>query len=151
MPKKDNYDSCPYDGDAACAIESFLDVLGGRWKGMILYHLLPGTRRFGELRRLLPYVTQRMLTNQLRELERDHLLTRTVYPEVPPKVEYTLTPLAQQLAPILAQMATWGDTYMRKYHPPSTTTPSIPATPPKPTKPKRKSPTYRVTHPRSIR
>jgi DNA-binding HxlR family transcriptional regulator len=113
MPKRNNYDECPYDGDHACAVEAFLDALGGRWKGMILYHLLPGTRRFGELRKLLPHVTQRMLTNQLRELERDGIVTRKVYAQVPPKVEYALTPIGQKLNPILLQMATWGDTYMR--------------------------------------
>ena len=61
--KNDKYETCEYDGDRACAVETFLDVLGGRWKGMILFHLIGGTRRFGELRRLLPCVTQRMLTD----------------------------------------------------------------------------------------
>jgi DNA-binding HxlR family transcriptional regulator len=115
MPTREKYDECPYTGDHACAVEAFLDVLGGRWKGMILFHLLPGTRRFGELRRLLPHVTQRMLTNQLRELEKDGIVARKVYAQVPPRVEYTLTPLGQKLSPILAQMAMWGDAYMRRY------------------------------------
>lgn len=115
MATRQNYDDCPYDGDAACAVEAFLDALGGRWKGMILFHLLPGTRRFGELRKLLPHVTQRMMTNQLRELEKDGIVARKVYAEVPPRVEYSLTPLGQKLSPILAQMATWGDAYMEQY------------------------------------
>lgn len=115
MPTRNKYDDCPYTGDRACAIEAFLDVLGGRWKGMILFHLLPGTRRFGELRKLLPHVTQRMMTNQLRELEKDGIVSRKVYAEVPPRVEYALTPLGQKLSPILAQMATWGDAYMQRY------------------------------------
>lgn len=115
MPTRKKYDDCEYDGDRACAVEAFLDVLGGRWKGMILFHLLPGTRRFGELRKLLPHVTQRMLTKQLRELEKDGIVARKVYAEVPPRVEYKLTPLGQKLSPILAQMANWGDGYMRQY------------------------------------
>lgn len=115
MATRQKYDDCPYNGDAACAVEAFLDALGGRWKGMILFHLLPGTRRFGELRKLLPHVTQRMLTNQLRELEKDGIVARKVYAEVPPRVEYSLTPLGQKLSPILAQMATWGDAYMKLY------------------------------------
>lgn len=113
MPTRKKYDDCPYDGDQACAVEAFLDALGGRWKGMILFHLLPGTRRFGELRKTLPHVTQRMLTTQLRELERDGIVSRKVYAEVPPRVEYTLTALGRRLSPILAAMAEWGDAYMR--------------------------------------
>jgi len=114
MPTRAKYDDCPYDGDRACAVEAFLDTLGGRWKGMILFHLLPGTRRFGELRKTLPHVTQRMLTTQLRELERDGIVSRKVHAEVPPRVEYSLTPMGRRLSPILAAMAEWGDEYMRK-------------------------------------
>lgn len=109
------YDTCEYTGDRACAVEAFLDVLGGRWKGMILFHLLGGTKRFGELRKLLPHVTQRMLTAQLRELERDHILTRRVYAEVPPRVEYSLTEIGAALAPAVAVMADWGDAYMTRH------------------------------------
>jgi DNA-binding HxlR family transcriptional regulator len=114
MPTRSKYDDCEYDGDRACAVEAFLDALGGRWKGMILFHLLGGTRRFGELRKALESVTQRTLTNQLRELERDGVIARKVYAEVPPRVEYSLTPLGQRLAPILAAMAEWGDEFMRQ-------------------------------------
>lgn len=115
MPSREKYDDCDYDGDRACAVEAFLDTLGGRWKGMILFHLLPGTLRFGELRKALPGVTQRMLTTQLRELEKDEIIARKVYAEVPPRVEYSLTPLGRKLSPILALMAEWGDEYMRRY------------------------------------
>jgi DNA-binding HxlR family transcriptional regulator len=95
-----------------CAIEAALDVIGNKWKGVILFHLLDGTKRFNELRRLIPSVTQRMLTLQLRELERDKVITRTIYPEVPPKVEYTLTPSGKNLRPILLQLREWGAKFM---------------------------------------
>ena len=117
--RNDKYETCEYDGDRACAVEAFLDVLGGRWKGMILFHLLAGTRRFGELRRLLPHVTQRMLTAQLRELEKDGIVNRKVYAEVPPKVEYSLTPMGKRLDPILRVMGEWGDEYMTKHGEPA--------------------------------
>jgi len=111
----DTYETCEYDGDRACAVEAFLSVLGGRWKGMILFHLLSGTKRFGELRRLLPHVTQRMLTAQLRELEKDGILSRKVYAQVPPRVEYTLTEFGARLEPIVELMGEWGDRYMTLY------------------------------------
>ena len=94
-----------------CPIEKTLDVLGGKWKGMVLHRLLHGTLRFNELRRLLPHVTQRMLTRQLRELERDGIIRRTVYAEVPPKVEYSLTSFGLSLKPILLMMEEWGRDY----------------------------------------
>src|ERR1700727_1223701 len=94
-----------------CAVEAALDVIGSKWKGVILFHLLDGTRRFNELRRLMPSITQRMLTLQLRELERDGLITRTVFPEVPPKVEYALTDLARTRRPILELLCSWGGSY----------------------------------------
>ncbi|HEU4324715.1 MAG TPA: helix-turn-helix domain-containing protein [Roseiflexaceae bacterium] len=101
-------------GTYGCSVEATLDVIGGKWKGVILFHLLRGTCRFGELRRLLPEVTPRMLTLQLRELEEDGLLTRTVYAEVPPKVEYALTPFGASLRPIIMLMRDWGNEYMEK-------------------------------------
>jgi DNA-binding HxlR family transcriptional regulator len=100
-----------YDFDHGCPVEATLDVIGGRWKGVILFHLLGGTRRFGELRKLLPGVTQRMLTLQLRELEADGVVRREVYREVPPKVEYSLTEFGASLEPILVQMRDWGERY----------------------------------------
>lgn len=79
---------------------------------MILFRLLEGTRRFNELRRLLPKITQRTLTNQLRELERDGLIHRTVFPEVPPRVEYTMTPFGASLEPVLASLRTWAEEHL---------------------------------------
>jgi len=97
-----------------CAVEAALDVIGNKWKGVILFHLLDGKKRFNELRRLIPSVTQRMLTLQLRELEKDHVISRKVFPEVPPKVEYSLTELGQSLKPILLLLREWGNRMMKK-------------------------------------
>ena len=91
-----------------CSLTKTMDVIGGKWKSVALVYMLSQTRRFNELRRLMPSITQRMLTLQLRELERDGLITRTVYPEVPPKVEYALTDLGRTLQPILEQLSRWG-------------------------------------------
>ena len=103
-----------YDCQFGCSVEATLDVIGGKWKGVILFHLLAGTRRFNELRRLTPEVTQRMLTLQLRELEETGIIQRKIYPEVPPKVEYSLTPFGRTLEPMLLLMRQWGDEYMRE-------------------------------------
>ena len=97
--------------DPVCVV---LKLVGGKWKILIVYLLLTGTKRFNELRRLIPDITQRMLTNQLRELESDGILTRTVYAEVPPKVEYALTKIGRNLEPILSQLETWGKCYLKK-------------------------------------
>ena len=97
-----------------CPVAATLDAIGGKYKALILWHLLDGTRRFGELRKLIPQTTQKMLTQQLRELESDNLITRKVYPVVPPKVEYTLSDLGQSLQPILNAMREWGTDYMKK-------------------------------------
>jgi DNA-binding HxlR family transcriptional regulator len=94
-----------------CPIETTLRVIGGKWKSLVLYHVRSGPKRFNELRRLIPNVTQRMLTQHLRELEQDGVLTRTVFAVVPPRVEYSLTPLGHSLTPLLAQMAEWGAAY----------------------------------------
>jgi DNA-binding HxlR family transcriptional regulator len=92
-----------------CAVEATLRLIDGKWKGVILYHLLDGTLRFTEIRRRLTSVTQRMLTNQLREMEADGLIARTVYAVVPPKVEYSLTARGRSLEPILLALKSWGD------------------------------------------
>jgi DNA-binding HxlR family transcriptional regulator len=97
--------------ESGCPIETTLDVLGGKWKGRVLHRLLFGTLRFNELRRLLPHVTQRMLTRQLRELERDGVIRRRVYAEVPPRVEYSLSEFGESLKPILVMMEEWGESY----------------------------------------
>jgi DNA-binding HxlR family transcriptional regulator len=102
------------DSRSGCAVESALAVIGGRWKGVILYWLLAGTHRFGQLRRRIPNCSERMLTLQLRELEEDGLLTRTVHREVPPRVEYSLTPFGRSLEPILRQLRDWGERYKRR-------------------------------------
>ena len=91
-----------------CPVETTLAVIAGRWKMVILYHLFDGTLRFSELQRAMPGVTQKMLTQQLRELERDGVVHRKVYPQVPPKVEYSLSPLGQSLKPVLDSMCKWG-------------------------------------------
>ena len=91
-----------------------MDVIGGKWKVIIIHHLLDGTKRFSELRRLIPQVTQRMLTLQLRELERDGAVHREVYAQVPPKVEYSLTETGKTLEPILLIMHDWGKNFITK-------------------------------------
>ncbi len=95
-----------------CPVEATLDVIGGKWKALILWHLKGNIRRFGELRRLIPGITQKMLTQQLRELERDGLVRRVVYAEVPPKVEYSLTEQGESLHPVLDEMCNWGTKFI---------------------------------------
>jgi len=91
-----------------CPVEATLDVIGGKWKGAILFLLMEETKRFGELQKLLVKVSQRTLTNQLRDLEADGLLSREVFPQVPPKVEYSLTEKGRSLHGVLAAMRDWG-------------------------------------------
>jgi len=92
-----------------CSVERTMSLIDGKWKIIVLYKLLRGTLRFNELRRLIPSITQRMLTHQLRELEADGLVVRTVYAQVPPRVEYTLSVRGRSLEPVLMAMKEWGD------------------------------------------
>jgi DNA-binding HxlR family transcriptional regulator len=91
-----------------------LDLIDGKWKGVILYHLQSGTQRFGELRRRMPGITQRMLTKQLRALEEDKLVIRRVYAEVPPRVEYCLSELGESLKPVIDTLKTWGESHQER-------------------------------------
>lgn len=91
-----------------CPVEATLDIMGGKWKGLILFRLIEGTKRFGELQRLMCKITQRTLTNQLRQLEADGLIRRKVYAVVPPKVEYSLTDMGRSLSGLLMDMHDWG-------------------------------------------
>ena len=93
---------------AQCPAESTIRLIGGRWKVPIVWHLFDGTMRFSELRRALPVCTQKMLTQQLRELEEDGIVSRKVYPEVPPKVEYSLTERGASLRPVVRAMCDWA-------------------------------------------
>ncbi|WP_129992239.1 helix-turn-helix domain-containing protein [Rahnella sp. CFA14(1/10)] len=95
-----------------CTVEATIAVAGGKWKPLIIYYLLTGTKRFGELRKLIGGVTQRSLTLQLRELEAHGIISREIFAEVPPRVEYSLTELGFTLEPILDTMKRWGDTYI---------------------------------------
>jgi DNA-binding HxlR family transcriptional regulator len=116
-----------YDRHPGCPVELCAEVIGGKWKGPILYYLLDGTKRFGELRRLLPDVTQRMLTTQLRELEEHGVIERKVYAEVPPKVEYSMSAFGATLHPIIAMMKQWGTEYLEAHALPVPTTESVQA------------------------
>ncbi len=97
-----------------CETELVLEIIGGKWKLVILKNLFEGTKRFGQLKRTMPHITQRMLTRQLRELEEDGLVSRKVYPEVPPKVEYSLTEIGESLEAIVRQVDEWGSWYQRQ-------------------------------------
>ncbi len=98
-----------------CPVNTAVTVIGGKWKVIILYHLRGQTLRFGELKRSIPKITQKMLTQQLRELEKDKLVARHVYAEVPPKVEYTSTDLAEKLNPALDLLCVWGGEYEKAH------------------------------------
>ena len=100
--------------EAQCPVKTTLDVIGGKWKPLILYFLKDGAVRFSDLRRSVPDVTQKMLTDRLRELEADGIVRRKVYAQVPPKVEYSLTAYGKTLAPILEAMAAWGTKHRRR-------------------------------------
>lgn len=106
MPDKENLPPCP--------VETTLLLIGNKWKVLILRDLLDGTKRFGELKRSIGSVSQKVLTQQLRAMEEDGLVHREVYAEVPPRVEYSLTELGESLKPILDSMLNWGMDYKEK-------------------------------------
>src|ERR1700712_5859203 len=101
-----------FDCSPGCTVEGTLRYIDGKWKGVVLYHLFEGTLRFNEIRRRIPNCTQRMLTNQLRELEADGLIARKIYPEVPPKVEYSLSTRGRTLKPVIKALKSWGDAHL---------------------------------------
>ncbi len=104
-----NYSRCPVETSLAC--------IGGKWKGLIVLRLLQRTWRFNELLRSLPGCSQRMLTNQLRELEADEIIHRKIYPQVPPKVEYSLTKIGKRLEPTIKSMCEWGQVHIQNVKP----------------------------------
>ena len=112
MIKEEHLEAGTRARHVCCPLEATLDVIGGRWKGLILYHLLRGDRRYGEMQRLLPAVSQRMLTLQLRELEENGIIHREIFRQIPPKVEYSLTEFGRSLEPVLLAMCEWGKQYM---------------------------------------
>lgn len=97
-----------------CPVEATIDLIGGKYKAIILWHLMGKTLRYSELHKLVPKATDKMLAQQLRELERDGLINRKVYPVVPPKTEYSLTDFGKSLTPILDALCNWGSDYLSK-------------------------------------
>jgi len=100
-------------GKIGCPVEICTEIIGGKWKGKILYILFNGSKRHGELHRLVPEATQRMLTTQLRELERDGIIDRKSYNQVPPKVEYSISERGQSLKPVIDAMWSWGKEFIK--------------------------------------
>ncbi|MFV0436709.1 MAG: winged helix-turn-helix transcriptional regulator [Desulfopila sp.] len=120
MRKKQNLPICCTNrsqsadpGERHCPVEATINLVGGKYKALILWNLMGGTLRFSELRREVPQATPKMLTQQLRELEADGLVNRKVYAEVPPRVEYSLTTLGRSIAPVLKAMYAWGTSYLK--------------------------------------
>jgi DNA-binding HxlR family transcriptional regulator len=101
----------------SCPVETTIAAIGGRWKVLVIHHLLDGKKRFGELTRLLSGVSARTLTRQLRELEECGVIDRHIHQQIPPKVEYALTPLGRELEPVLYAMHAWGETLESKTGP----------------------------------
>ena len=97
-----------------CPVEATIQLIGGKYKAVILWHLMSQTLRYSEIHKRIPNATDKMLAQQLRELEKDGLINRTVYPVVPPKTEYSLTDFGQTLAPILDAMCDWGTNYLNE-------------------------------------
>ena len=98
-----------------CALDVTMELVGGKWKTIVLWYLRKEKKRFSELRRLIPGITEKMLSMQLRQLEKDGFISRTVHPEVPPRVEYALTPLGRTLLPLLEEIAKWGRRMGKKF------------------------------------
>jgi DNA-binding HxlR family transcriptional regulator len=99
---------------SSCPVKVTVDVVSGKWKPLIIFCLKPGAMRYGELRKQVPGSTHKVLTEQLRQLERDQIISRKVFAQVPPKVEYSLTPYGRTLTPILQLMAAWGEKHARR-------------------------------------
>ncbi|WZO98602.1 helix-turn-helix domain-containing protein [Isosphaeraceae bacterium EP7] len=97
-----------------CGLEAALDIIGGKWKVLVLYHLAPATRRFGELRRLVVGISEKMLIQQLREMEADGIVSRTDFKQIPPRVEYALTPFGVSLSLALRPLCEWGSLHMSR-------------------------------------
>ncbi|MEZ4789549.1 MAG: winged helix-turn-helix transcriptional regulator [Flavobacteriales bacterium] len=98
-----------------CALDVTMELVGGKWKTIVLWYLRKDKKRFSELRKLIPGITEKMLSMQLRQLEHDGFVSRTVYPEVPPRVEYALTPHGRTLLPLLEEIAAWGRMMGKKF------------------------------------
>ncbi len=105
-----------YEKDFNCPVEATIAIIGGKYKSIIIWHLIDKTLRFNELRKLVPQSTPKMMTNQLRELEADGIVHRKVYPVVPPKVEYSLTEYGVTLTPIIQEMFKWGNGFLDKHN-----------------------------------
>ena len=110
------------DCSPGCSVEAAIGLIDGKWKSVILFHLRSGTLRFNQISRQIANVTPRMLTNQLRELEQDGLIERKVYAQVPPKVEYSLSPLGRSMDQILVALKEWGDANIGLYGKPTSVT-----------------------------
>lgn len=113
-----------------CSLQSTIELIGGKWKGVLLYHLIGGPKRFNEIRRLCPEITQRVLAIQLRDLERDGLVHRKVYPQVPQKVEYSLTEWGKGLETALMNIKRWGEAYHEELYKEQQQIPQAPASAP---------------------
>ena len=98
-----------------CPVRLTANIIGGKWKPLLLYYLEDGAKRFSQLQRLIPGTTKKMLTRHLRDLERDDIIRRRVFAQVPPRVEYSLTKHGQSLKPILALMSAWGSKHLARY------------------------------------
>ncbi len=106
-----------HEQSSCSSVKTTLDAIGGKWKPLIMFLLVEKTMRFSELQRSILKITQKMLTEQLRELERDGLVARKVYPQVPPKVEYSITDHGKTLLPVLETMHKWGQNHMAQVEP----------------------------------